>query len=57
MFTEFFEVLIPEHLFNIGLKDKIHIEDGHAHVPKNKPGLGIELDWDFIDKSTLKVFD
>ena len=55
--TEFFEVLIPEHLFNIGLKEKIQIKNGHAHVPKNKPGLGIELDWDFIDNSTLKIFD
>jgi L-alanine-DL-glutamate epimerase-like enolase superfamily enzyme len=55
--TEFFEVLLPEHLFNIGLKEKINIKDGHAYVPKNKPGLGIDLDWDFIDNSTLKVFD
>jgi len=48
---------LPEHLFNIGLKEKINIKDGHAYVPKNKPGLGIDLDWDFIDNSTLKVFD
>ncbi|WP_068313710.1 enolase C-terminal domain-like protein [Polycladidibacter hongkongensis] len=52
---EFFEVLVPEHLFNIGLKEDIHIENGMAHLPQ-KPGLGIDLDWDFIDNCTQKVF-
>lgn len=52
---EFFEVLVPEHLFDIGLKESIKIENGHAHLPQ-KPGLGIDLDWDFIDNATFEVF-
>ena len=52
--NEFFEVLVPEELFAIGLKDPIDVRDGHAHLPQG-PGLGIALDWDFIDNATLKV--
>ncbi len=53
--NEFFEVLIPEHLFNVGLADPIDIRGGMAHLPQ-KAGLGIDLDWDFIENATLKVF-
>lgn len=53
--NEFFEVLVPEDLFAIGLKTPIDVHDGHAHLPQG-PGLGIPLDWDFIDNSTIKVF-
>lgn len=52
---EFFEVLVPEHLFAIGMKEPIDVRDGHAHLP-SKPGLGIDLDWDFIDNSTIREF-
>ncbi|MCJ7874107.1 enolase C-terminal domain-like protein [Phaeobacter sp. J2-8] len=52
--NEFFEVLVPEELFAIGLKDPIDVRDGHAHLPQT-PGLGIDLDWDFIDNATIKV--
>ena len=51
--SEFFEVLVPYEYFNFGLKDPIKVENGFAHLP-SKPGLGIELDWDFIDNSTFK---
>ena len=34
-------------------KESIKIENGHAHLPNN-PGLGIELDWDFIENTTFK---
>jgi L-alanine-DL-glutamate epimerase-like enolase superfamily enzyme len=53
--SEFFELLVPEHLFNIGLKEDIRIEDGMAHLPEAS-GLGIDLDWDFIENNTLRVF-
>ena len=36
------------------LKNNIKIENGYAHLP-NKPGLGIDLDWDFIDNTTFKI--
>ena len=51
--TEFFEVLVPYEYFNFGLKESIKVENGFAHLPTN-PGLGIDLDWDFIDNSTFK---
>lgn len=53
--TEMFEVLVPEHLFAIGLKEPIDVRDGVAYLPQ-APGLGIDLDWDFIENCTLKVY-
>ena len=53
--SEFFEVLVPYDYFDFGLKDKIKVENGSAQLP-SKPGLGIELDWDFIDNTTFKKF-
>ena len=51
--SEFFEVLVPYDYFNFGLKEDIKVEKGQAYLP-DKPGLGIDLDWDFIDNSTFK---
>ncbi len=51
---EFFEVLLPTERFNFGLKEDIHIENGEAILPQT-PGLGIELDWDFIENCTLEM--
>jgi L-alanine-DL-glutamate epimerase-like enolase superfamily enzyme len=51
---EFFEVLEPWNYFNFGLKEQIRVEKGHAILP-TKPGLGIDLDWDFIDRCTFDV--
>ncbi|MGQ7844670.1 enolase C-terminal domain-like protein [Granulosicoccus sp. 3-233] len=53
--TEMFEVLVPEDLFAIGLKEPIDVRDGVAYLPQ-APGLGIDLDWDFIENCTLKVY-
>ena len=51
--SEFFEVLVPYEYFNFGLTDSIKVENGYAHLP-SKSGLGIDLDWDFIDNTTFK---
>jgi L-alanine-DL-glutamate epimerase-like enolase superfamily enzyme len=40
-------------LSNFGLKESIDIKNGHAQLP-SKPGLGIDLDWDFIENTTFK---
>ncbi len=53
--SEFFEVLVPYDYFNFGLKESINVSNGMAHLP-SKPGLGIDLDWDFIDNSTFKKY-
>jgi len=51
--SEFFEVLVPYEYFNFGLKKPINVKDGFAYLP-NDPGLGVDLDWDFIDNTTFK---
>lgn len=48
--TTFYEQLVPEHLFNFGVEKFIEIDsEGFAHVPKG-PGLGMKIDWDFVNK-------
>ena len=51
---DFFELLTPESSFDFGLSQPISIVDGMAQLPSG-PGLGIELDWDLIDRSTQHV--
>lgn len=51
---DFFELLIPESSFDFGLAEPIQIVDGIAHLPSG-PGLGIDLDWDLIDRATHTV--
>ncbi len=43
-------------MFRFGLKDdplRVH-EDGCQHVPTG-PGLGVDIDWDWIDDNTVEV--
>ena len=42
-------------LFEKVAAESIEVKNGFAHLP-TKPGLGIDLDWDFIDNSTFKKF-
>ena len=51
---DFFEVLYPMEGFDFGLKGKLPIENGVAKLPQG-PGLGMELDWDEIDRCTVKI--
>jgi L-alanine-DL-glutamate epimerase-like enolase superfamily enzyme len=51
---EYFEVLLPLEHFNFGLESPIQIESGHAVLPQG-PGLGVKLDWDFIENCTVEV--
>ncbi len=50
----YLEVLLPTEDFQFGLKTPIPIEGGHAILPEGA-GLGIDLDWDFIDNCTLEI--
>ena len=50
----YFEILLPTEYFDFGLERPIDIEDGHALLPTG-PGLGIDLDWAFIDACTQEV--
>ena len=50
---EYFELLVPEEVFRFPMKDPWPIDGkGMIHVPE-KPGLGIELDWDKIDDTCV----
>lgn len=52
--NSYFEVLWPMESFNFGLKDGLPISDGIASLPL-APGLGADLDWDFIENATIAV--
>jgi L-alanine-DL-glutamate epimerase-like enolase superfamily enzyme len=51
---EFFELLYPVEPYRFGLAQPIEIEDGAAVLPRG-PGLGIDLDWDFIEDATFDI--
>jgi len=51
---DYFELLTPVDQFAFGLARPIPIANGIAHPP-GAPGLGIDLDWDFIEKATFAV--
>lgn len=52
--NSFFEVLWPMDKFNFGLASDLPISEGIAHLPQT-PGLGVELDWDLIENTTIAV--
>jgi L-alanine-DL-glutamate epimerase-like enolase superfamily enzyme len=51
---EYFELLVPEEPFRFPMKDPYPIDEkGIAHVPQ-KPGIGVELDWNAIDATCVE---
>ncbi len=51
---EYFELLVPEEPFRFPMKNPYPIDNhGIAHVPQ-KPGIGVELDWDAIDRTCVE---
>jgi len=51
----FFEMPFPVGIFDQGTKDVIRIDrEGYVHAPK-KPGLGIDVNWEEVEKKTIKV--
>lgn len=52
---EFFELLYPPAAMAVGLKTQLDIDaGGYAHPPAS-PGIGLDLDWDLIDRCTVAV--
>ena len=49
---DFFELLYPVENFAFGLKGSLPVKDGYA-TPPDKPGLGMEIDWDVVEDCTL----
>lgn len=47
--SEFYEQLVPERFFHFEACEPITIDDeGFVHLPQ-KPGIGVELDWEWIN--------
>jgi L-alanine-DL-glutamate epimerase-like enolase superfamily enzyme len=54
---EFFELHMPEKIFQFPMKEPYPIDDhGRIHVPEG-PGLGIQIDWDAVDNTTREVLE
>ncbi len=52
--STYFELLWPLDKFDFGLAEPLPIENGVARMP-TAPGLGIDLDWSFIDQATFEI--
>ena len=51
---DFFEYPHPEGIYDIAMKDTIRLDkEGYVHVPQ-KPGLGVDIDWDEVRKLTVE---
>ena len=51
---DFFEFNPPHPLESALVRNPLTLEDGHVAAPTG-PGLGIELDWDELERRTVKV--
>jgi L-alanine-DL-glutamate epimerase-like enolase superfamily enzyme len=51
----FFELLYPPAAMAVGLRTPLDIDaEGYAHPPAS-PGLGLDLDWDLIERCTVAI--
>ena len=49
---EYFELHMPDNIFNFPMRQLYPIDgQGNIHVPQ-KPGLGIDIDWNVVDDTT-----
>ena len=57
--TKYFERLVPETYYSPpGIRDASTEIDGEGYAsPWDKPGFGIEVDWDWVEKHTVGVED
>ena len=50
---DYLEILVPEEGVDFGLREYVRIDkEGIVHLPQ-KPGLGVEIDWDYINGHTV----
>jgi L-alanine-DL-glutamate epimerase-like enolase superfamily enzyme len=55
--SEFFEVILPDNLQKYGLVEDIAVDSkGNIRVPEG-PGLGVEINFDLISKTTIGVLN
>ncbi len=50
--TEFFEVMVPLEAFDFGLEQYANIDGNGFAAVSDRPGLGAELDWEYINAHT-----
>jgi L-alanine-DL-glutamate epimerase-like enolase superfamily enzyme len=51
---EYYESIVPEDTYHFGVKEPPIVPDENGFVcPPNKPGLGYELDWDWIHQYAI----
>ena len=52
----YYEQPVPYDSYEYGMKDVIRTQsDGFVEAPRG-PGLGVEIDWDAMDKATILSF-
>lgn len=52
--SDFLEIPVPQGILDVGMKDVIRCgADGYVDAP-TKPGLGYDVDWEAIEKLTLR---
>ena len=55
--STYFEMSVPYEPYEYGMKDVIRPrEDGYVYAPQ-KPGLGVEVDWEAMDAATIWRLD
>jgi len=52
--TSYFEAPMPMEAFEFGMKNVIPLKQGRVFAPKG-PGLGIEVDWENLDRADFYV--
>jgi L-alanine-DL-glutamate epimerase-like enolase superfamily enzyme len=51
--SDYHEVMVPAEWFSAGVVEDVKIDkEGYVAVP-DKPGLGLEIDWKYIDKHKI----
>lgn len=55
--NDFFELTVPQGVFEVpAVKDTFRVDkEGYVHA-STKPGLGLEIDQDVLEKTTVKVY-
>ena len=53
----YYEQPVPYEAYEYGMKNVVRTgPDGYVSAPTG-PGLGVEIDWDAMHRSTLMVYD
>ena len=53
---DYFEYWMPQAAHQFGLVDDIHLNDKVVIEASTRPGLGYELDWDWLEAHTVETF-